>query len=343
MAPNVKREITDADFEAVLGRCGRGETDLESAQSLFSGASRRSRVLELFAAASKIRDENLGKKLALTAHVHMITPCELSSPCLYCSLSSSYRAVRDERSRLTPKELVQGVRYALDRGVQSIVLVGGTDLGGSDPSVRRMVQKVREVTDVDLAVDVGPSLSQDTVEWLKDERVGTVYCSIETVDRRAFARAKPGDSLEARVECMEMLQSAGMKLGNVVMNGLGSATDLLKSIVYLRRFRNLSYLYISTFHPVRGTPWASRHPASIRTSLKALAIARLVFPKVHVGLAEVEVEDPGSAARLPSQLLAGGGNTLAAVLVYKRRRIDNIGPIGRDASLLGFEIGNSTA
>jgi hypothetical protein len=49
-----------------------------------------------------------------------------------------------------------------------------------------------------------------------------------------------------------------------------------------------------------------------------------------------------SAARTPYQLMAGGGNTFASVLVYKKRRIDNTELIKRQASLLGFEAGDST-
>ena len=329
--------VTGVDFDTALSRSVGGSMDLDSALSLFYGASRRDRALQLFRAASEIRDQNLGKKLTLTAHVHMITSCELSTPCLYCSLSSSYPAVTNERSKLTPRELVRAVRYAMNRGAQSIVLVGGTDLAGSDSLIRDVVQKVREVTEMDLALDVGPSLSVETVKWLKGENVSTIYCSIETVNRGVFARAKPSDSLDTRIGFMEMLQREGVKLGNVVMNGLGSTADLLESILYSRRFRNMSHLYISSFHPVRGTPWASRHPASVRGSLKALAIARLVFPKAHLGLAEVEVEDPGSAARTSSQLLAGGGNSFAGLLMYKEKRIDNVEQISREASLLGFE------
>jgi len=58
---------------------------------------------------------------------------------------------------------------------------------------------------------------------------------------------------------------------------------------------------------------------------------------VHISLAEVEVEDSGSVARTPSELLAGGGNTLAGVLFYKRRKIDNMQLIKSHVSSLGFE------
>jgi biotin synthase len=334
--------VANVDFDTALSESVRGNIGFDSASALFYGASRRDRAFQLSRAASELRDQNLGRTIILTAHVHMVTPCELSTSCLYCSLSSSYLAVRNERSTLTQRELIRAVKCAMNSCVQSIVLVGGTDLGGSDSLIRDAVQKVREVTDMDLAVDVGPSLSAETVGWLKDKNVSTIYCSIETVNGSVFARAKPADSLDARIGFMEMLQREGVKLGNVVMNGLGSSADLLESILYLRRFSNLSHLYISTFRPARGTPWASRRPASVQGSLKALSIARLAFPKAHAGLAEVEVEDPGSAARTSSQLMAGGGNSLAGLLIYKKRRIDNVEPISREASVLGFRTKNSS-
>lgn len=325
-----------AVFEAALSRGRRGEVDLDSALTLFRGASQGGGAPELFAAASKVRDQNLGRELRLTAHVHMVTRCEVSPSCKYCSLASSIVAVQDERDRIPKKRLVEAVRYATARGVQSVVLVGGTDFRGSDAAVREAVETVRTVSEVELGLDVGPSISPDTVDWLRGENVRTIYCSVETVNRRAFARAKPGDDLNARLAFDTMLGQHGVGQGNVVMNGLGSTKDLLDSILFLRQFRRLSHLYISTFHPVRGTPWARRRPASLRTSLKALAIARLALPKVHLGLAEVEVEDPGSAARTSSQLTAGGGNTLATILIYRNRTVDNLEQVKREASAAGF-------
>lgn len=328
----------DTEFADALARAGRGDVDLASAVSLLRGARRAELSTQLFAAASRLRDDRLGRELTLVAHVHMVTLCEIDPSCRYCSLSSSIRSVQDERAELSETALVRAVRYAEKRGVRSVVLVGGTSLHGSDDVVRAKVRAVRRVTDVDLALDVGPSLSAETLEWLKDQNVRTIYCSVETTDPREFHRAKPGDDLKARIAHDRLVDRLGMVLGNVVMNGLGSTTQLLRSILYLQRFPSLAYLYISTFHPVRGTPWARRRPGSLRTSLRALAIARCIFPVVHLGLAEVEVEDPGSVARVTSQLAAGGGNTLAALLVYAHRRVDNVDRIRREAAAAGFTI-----
>jgi len=266
----------------------------------------------------------------------MVARCELNPACKYCSLSSTISRIQDERDELPGRSLRDAVRYATDQGVDSIVLVGGSDPGGSDAKVRRAVEVARSVSDVELAVDVGAYLSGETLDWLRRENASTVYCSIETSNPRVFRNAKPGDDLGARIALDEMLERRGMRMGNVVMNGLGTHEDLLRSILSLRRYRHLAYLYISTFRPVRGTPYERKRPGSLRTSLKALAIARLALPRVHLGLAEVEVEDPGSAARTSSQLAAGGGNTFAGILIYLNRRVDNLFRLRQDAVAAGF-------
>ena len=323
-------------FSVALERAREGEVTLESALALLEYSNRAEPARELFATAARIRDERVGRTLALTAHLHMVTRCEISPSCNYCSLASTIPAVQKERDRLSKRSLIQGVRSAVDKGVRSIVLVGGTDLGGSDAGVRRAVETVREVTDLPLGVDVGPSLSPATVEWLKHQDARTIYCSLETTNADVFRRAKPGDDLSSRIAFNAMLERHHMTLGNVVMNGLGTGEDLLSSVLFLRRFRRLAYLSISTFHPVPGTPWANRRPASIPRSLRVLAIARLVFPAVQLGLAEVEVEDPGSAARVTAQLRAGGGNSFAGLLVYRNRTVDHLEAIRKEARAEGF-------
>ena len=329
--------MSDRAFESALNRGRSGDVDLASALDLFHGGDRKGRLQRLFEAAARVRDENLGRQLTLTAHLHMVTRCELSASCKYCSLSSILPSVSDERSPLTLRETLQAVRFAVDRGVKSIVLVGGTDFDGSDDRVRTLVSRIRETTDVGLGLDVGPSLSEATIRWLRQRGVDPIYCSMETIDPAVFADAKPGDDLGARLRFMEAVERSGNHLGNIVMNGLGGPEILLRTVLASRRFPHTSHLHISTFHPVPGTPWARRRPASTRSSLRALAIARLAFPSLQLGLAEVGVENPRDLASVPSQLAAGGGNTIAALLVYKRLRIDNTDRIRTHAASAGFE------
>jgi len=335
-ASRMTASVPVAEFEEALERGRRGEVDLPTAETLLRGARRADRAAELYSAASEVRDRRLGRRLLLTAHIHMVTDCAVDPPCKYCSLSSSIASVERERTPLKGREVIRRVVAATERGVDGIVLVGGTHLDGSDDELRTLLPKVRDATSADLALDIGPSLSESTLEWLKEFGVESVYCSIETINERAFSAAKPGDGYAARLEFMDRVDRLGLPLGNIVMNGLGSPTDLLRSILHSRRYRHLAHLHISTFHPVPGTPWAHRRPGSPATSLAALAIARFAFPDLQLGLAEVGIEDPGGMRRGPNQLAAGGGNTLAGLLIYKYTRIDLLDSLRRRAAELGF-------
>ena len=325
-------------FEEALRDAERGRIDLGRATALLEGSRAEENAQLLFATAAALRDERLGRTLTLTAHIHMITRCALSPACNYCSLSSSLPRVVAERDRMTAREVESAVRYAVRRGVRHFVLVGGTDPKGSDKAVRDLVDLLLAEFDVELAVDVGPSLSGRTVSWLNGRGVRPIYCSTETVDPGSFRDAKPGDDLASRLEFMKQVEREGAALGNVVMNGLGTRTDLLRSLLHCRAFHQLTHLNVSTFQPVPGTPWARRPRASVRDSLAAVAIARLLLPAVHTSLAEVGLEDPRGRGRNPTQLDAGAGNTLAAILCYKHQRFDELDRLRRTADLPGFEV-----
>jgi biotin synthase len=124
-----------------------------------------------------------------------------------------------------------------------------------------------------------------------------------------------------------------MPMKSIVMNGLGFSEDLIKSIVYLRRFKNISSLWITTFTPIRGTPWAERQPASVWDSLKAMAITRLLLPD-----ADVNLGFGGGGNLMPMILMAGGGNIFMSMMKDHGKQTDNRASINSYASSLGFNV-----
>jgi len=161
-------------------------------------------------------------------------------------------------------------RIEKKREITSITLVGGSDTAGQDDILIDVAKKVRNVTDIDASVDVGAPISIETLQILKEGGVTAIYSSIETVNRHAFNDAKPGDSLDLRIKLLHDASSAGIPVGRVIMDGLGSELDVMKSIDFMQGFRDVKYLYISTFNPVKGTPWENRKAASINDSLGTL-------------------------------------------------------------------------
>jgi len=278
--------------------------------------------------AAEIRDRELGREIYLTAHIHMVTPCRLSPPCKYCSISSTIPEIRGLRDTLTDEELRNTVEKIDKRKeITSITLVGGTDIAGQDDILLNVVKSVRNITDIDITIDVGAPISMGTLEILKEEGVTAIYSSIETINSEIFKEAKPGDSLDKRVKLIHDASSLNIPVGTIIMNGLGSESDVMKSIDFMQQFRNVKYLYVSTFNPVRGTPWENRKAASINDSLRYIAYARHKLRRTHIGLADVEAEGSSVAGMVSQELSVGGGNTLAGMLVYKTIRKDYVGDL----------------
>ncbi len=265
-----------------------------------------------------VRDRQLGRKIRLTAHIHMITKCNLAPRCNYCSLSSSDKNVRSLREVLSEREFVNAIKYASSfREISSLTLVGGSDLLGQDSTLINIVKAARKITDIDIMLDVGAFISPQTLSVLREEGVVTIYSSVETCDKTLFKEAKPGDSFDMRIQLLETAGKLGFDLGTVVMNGIGEMADALQSIRCLSRFESLKYIYISTFKPVIGTPWEKRKGASVLDSLNIVGEARLLFPWANIGLADVEVEGESIAPFISRELESGAGNVLAGMLIYK--------------------------
>ncbi len=284
----------------------------------------------------EIREKYLGKRIYLAAHIHMITPCNLDPRCKYCSLSSRFENIRAERDVLTIDEIMKNIKKVEEiKEISSIILVGGSDLNGQDEIILDIIKMARNITNMEIEIDVGAPLKIETLETLKDYNV-TVYSAIETINSELFKDAKPGDSLDLRIELLDNLEKLNMNIGTIVMN-MGNEKDFYDSIEFLKKYKNLKYLYFSTFKPVKGTPWENKKPANIEDTIKFIEYSRYIFPDKHIALADVEIEGGSISPWILRELDHGAGNTLAGILIYKYRVFNYIKNM-MDLEKFGYEI-----
>ncbi len=257
---------------------------------------------ELFRTAGAVRDQAVGRSPWWSAGISAILPCELEPLCTYCTYFTKRTAARDD--------IVAAAHAIADLGIRHLHLSGGTRLvggdsatGGYDREMVDLVQAIRHSVDVEIEVNVGPSLTRSGVRDLKALGVAAVTSSLEVLNPELFARNKPGDSLGGRIRLMEICEEEGMPIRSMMLVGLGeSDQDRIAHLVFLRRFRMISHLRMSRYLPspgakssgVRCSPW----PVARLT-----AIARLMFPKIDLGLAAGNGPDD-----LALWWLAGGGN-----------------------------------
>jgi biotin synthase len=285
-------------FEQLLEKARAGDLTPESALGILEGSRRPENALKLFAVASELRDEHIGRELWWTSAIEGVTPCRLDPKCSYCTYANH---------DILSEELLLKALGALEHlGFRHVHLSGGTNLDGYDKEIVAMVEAMRSVSGIDIEVNLGPSITRETVRKLKGLNVCSITSSLETFNEELFRAAKPGDSLEKRKNLLEICEAEGMPTRSMMLVGLGeSDADRVRLLFYLKRLKGFQTLRLSRFFPFPSTEFRDRPRCSPWELARTVAVARLVMPDIQIGLAAGNSNDD-----IPLWLIAGGGNQL---------------------------------
>ncbi len=274
------------------------------AHSLYRQSTNPAFAAHLFANASRLRDQHLGRSPWWSAGISAVTPCELATLCTYCTFFT--------RQAARAEDIAAAARAIAALGIRHLHLSGGTSLpdgngthSGHGQRLVEMVAAIRAGTDLEIEVNVGPSLTRGDVRALKQLGVCAITSSLEVLNGEVFSRFKPGDSLSGRIRLMELCEEEGMPIRSMMLVGLGeSDADRVDHLLFLRRFPMLRHLRLSRYLPfpgaaaggVRCSPWQVA---------RLTALTRLLYPDLDIGLAAGNDADD-----LPLWWLAGGGNQI---------------------------------
>lgn len=286
-------------FEKILEDAYLGEITPETALILLNESKDPEKALLLFKAASLKRDEKIGKELWWSAGISAVLPCNIQPRCNYCTFFAKLEFPVDL--------IVKTVKIIESFGIKQVHLSGGTDIQhGYDAEIIGMVEEIRKASAIDLEVNLGPSISRETIKRLRELKVTSITSSLESFNEKLFKEAKPGDSLEKRKELLQSAQEEGLLIRSMMMVGLGESNeDRINHLFYLRGFKNFCNLNFSRFNPFPGIPFSNHERCSPWEVARTVAVARLVLPSAELGLAAGNDMDD-----LPLWYLAGGGNKI---------------------------------
>lgn len=295
------------EFDELIDEVSNSFAPREVALELLQRSREPALALRLFAAASKIRDETLGKTLWWSAGISSMMPCRVEPLCGYCT----YFTVKS----FPVEELVASVKAIERLGIRHLHLSGGTKLGGYDNELAEAVNVIRDASDIDIEINLGPSFTRNGVRRFKQLGITSITSSLETFNPTVFAKAKPGDSLEARKALIEMCQEEGMPVRSMILVGLGeSEADRIDHLYWLKQFSEVYQLRFSRFMPYRGTDWETHPRCSPWEVARLVAVARLLMPNTQLGLAAGNTPDD-----IPLWYAAGGGNQVLGAGISLRK------------------------
>ena len=284
------KKLTDEEFLELLNI--ENENDLQ----------------KLFETAVNIRD-SISKVIKLTSTIHITNKCQIQPRCKYCGFAeeTSSKGYYNAFYK-SDEEIFNAAKSIEEAGIPRVSCSGGYGYKGKQAVNATRI--VKENTDLEVLVNVGGDLTEKSINQLYDLNCDTICCNLETINEDVYNEAKPGETLQQRIDVCQMVSDAGIELSSGLLLGLGeSAEDRIEHLRFLNNFDTLGEIPIMGFNPYEDTPMANHPPFPLKEQLKFIAVTRIMYPHIRI-----TVPTPTVGPRNVKYTLNAGANNLATVI-----------------------------
>ncbi|WML36145.1 [FeFe] hydrogenase H-cluster radical SAM maturase HydE [Clostridium sp. OS1-26] len=232
---------------------------------------------ELFNAADRVRKKYVGDEVHLRGLIEFSNICKRN--CLYCGLRASNKNVK--RYRLSPDEIIDLAKKAVGYGYKTIVMQSGEDDFYTLDKMKYIISNIKK-----LGVAITVSVGEKTFEEYKVYReagADRYLIRIETTDKALYEHMDPGMSHEERKRCLNDIKELGYEVGTGCLVGLPNQTlsSLADDILFFKEI-GADMIGIGPFIPNEDTPLKDEKGGEFTTSLKVMAITRVLMPDVNI-------------------------------------------------------------
>ncbi len=267
----------------------------------------RPSLFGLTARANCVREEMKGDVVHLRGIIEFSSHCVRD--CVYCGLRRSNRHL--DRYRIAPDRVVELALGVAAAGVSTVVLQSGDDLAYAASDIAGIVRRIKDRAEIKVTLSVGERPFSDYEMW-RHAGADRYLMRHETANPDLYARLHPGKRLQERLAALLFLKDLGYEIGNGMIVGLPGQTlsDLADDILLTRRL-GVRMCGVGPFIPQSGTPCRDFPNGSLETTLRVIAVLRLVCPENNLpATTALATLDP-----LDAQLLAliSGANVLMPV------------------------------
>ena len=232
---------------------------------------------QLFMAADRVRSKYVGDQVHLRGLIEFSNICQRN--CFYCGLRKDN--VQVKRYWLKPETIIEFASKAAGYGYKTVVLQSGEN---DIYTVADMQYILTEIKSLGLAITL--SIGEKTraqYEAYKKAGADRYLLRIETTDRKIYAKLHPGMDFENRLRCLSDLKKLGYEVGTGCLVGLPEQTieSLAEDILFSKAI-DADMIGLGPFIPNDDTPLAGEVGGTFVTSLKVMAITRLLLPDANI-------------------------------------------------------------
>ena len=232
----------------------------------------------LFKAADKTRREMVGDYVEIRGAIEFSNYCKKS--CRYCGINKTNTDVF--RYRMSEDEILEVARELHDIGIRTLILQSGEDYDWGTTRVANLVRRIKKEYGLRITLSVGEK-TFDEYKELKMAGADNFLLKIETTNRKIFKSIHPDDDFDYRLQCSKWLKELGYINGSGNIIGLPNQKeeDIASDILFFKDM-GINMIGIGPFIPAKGSDFENLPVGSIKTTLRAVAVTRLVCQKVYI-------------------------------------------------------------
>ncbi len=270
------RTIIHEALDAVLNG---GLIDLAQADALScaSGAD----LVELFAAATRIREHLRGKQVDICSIVNARSGA-CTEDCRFCAQSCHYPTGAKVYPLIDPARMEEAAAGARKNGARRFCIVTsgrGIEDGSDLRNIARGIERVR-------ALGLSPcatlgTLSKDQLRYLKDAGLNRYHHNIET-SREYFPSICTTHTFDERVALLQHARDIGLSTCSGGILGMGESMRDRISMAFALRELDVDSVPVNFLMPIPGTPLERVTPIRPLDALQALALFRFILPDKEI-------------------------------------------------------------
>lgn len=251
--------------------------DLQQLQVLLGAASMED-VNFLYSNAREVADEIYGKRVFKRGLIEFTNYCR--NDCYYCGIRRSNATA--ERYRLEKETILDCCKKGYDLGYRTFVLQGGEDGYFTDERICEIVSEIHKAhPDCAITLSIGEK-AKESYQKYYDAGANRYLIRHETANEEHYGKLHPQAlSLETRKQCLWNLKEIGYQVGCGFMVGSPYQTieTIYEDLCFIKELEP-HMVGIGPFIPHQDTPFARESAGTLETTLKLLAIIRLIHPHV---------------------------------------------------------------
>jgi biotin synthase len=248
-------------------------------------ASRDDELLDVIAAASRVRRKFFGRRVKLNYLVNMKSGM-CPEDCSYCSQRLGSTADIMKYSWITSGEATQHAQHAIHAGAKRICLVA-SGRGPADRDIDRVADTVAAIKDSAPTVEVCACLGlllDGQAERLHNAGVDIYNHNLNT-SADNYAKICSTHTFDDRVATVTAAKTAGLSPCSGAIFGMGESNDDVVDVALALREIDPDSVPINFLIPFPGTPLGERWELTPQRCLRILAMFRFAFPDVEVRVA----------------------------------------------------------